>query len=68
MLSILLSQSYSKCWIIVFQGEPKTGVPGEPIGVNELGTTVEVTFVANPDEELQIGTIRTKACEHPGKL
>ena len=53
---------------LYYQGDPKEGVPGEPIEVNEEGTTVEVTFEEEPGEEPEIGTIRTKACAHPSKI
>ena len=55
------------CYLLL-QGDAKEGVPGEPIDVNEEGTTVEVTFEEEPGEELEIGTIKTKACVHPGEL
>ena len=42
-------------------------MPGEPIVVNEEGTTVEVTFKEEPGTEPEIGVIKIKACVHPCK-
>ena len=60
--SIFIAHFYNTDLHINLQGDPKEGVPGQPIGVNEYGTTVEVTFEEEPGEEPEIGTIKTKAC------
>ena len=65
---LYLYRVITKNIFIFVQGDPKEGVPGEPIEVNEEGTTVEVTFETEPGEEPEIGTIKTKACIHPSKL
>lgn len=51
---------------IIFQGDPIEGVPGQPIEINRVGTTVEVTFESEPGEKPEIGLVKTKACAHPG--
>ena len=43
-------------------------MPGEPIEVNEEGTTVVIKFERKePGETTKIGVIKVKACVHPSK-
>ena len=51
----------------LIKGEPKVGEPGELIEINEDGSTIEVTFITTPGDDVEIGTLRTTACSHPSK-
>jgi len=47
------------------KGNPKEGIPGEDIPVDEDGTTVVITFEKTPGETPEIGKVTTEACVHP---